>query len=78
MRVFYCIYTKKWIFWFFVVNFISVIPGFQSLFANTNKGFIFAVLAWGLFIWAFSKHQKRKQEDRNRSIRPTKYVFINI
>lgn len=45
-----------------------MIAGFQSLFANTNKGFIFAIIAWGLFIWAFSKNEKKKQKDRNRNL----------
>jgi len=68
----------KWIFWFFVVNFISVIAGFQSLFANTHKGFIFAIIAWGLFIWAFSKDQKKKQEDRNRKRMLDEYLRRNL
>ncbi len=63
---------------FIVVNFISVIAGFQSLFAGTNTGFIFAIIAWGLFIWAFSRDQKRKQEDRNRKRMLDEYLRRNL
>lgn len=68
----------KWIFWFIVVNFISVIAGFQSLFADTSTGFIIAIIAWSLFIWAYSRDQKRKQEDLNRKRMLDEYLRRNL
>lgn len=68
----------KWIFWFFVVNFISVIAGFQSLCANTNKGFIFAGIAWGLFIWAAIRSDKKKREARHRERMLDEYLRRNL
>lgn len=68
MRVFLYIWIMKWIFWFFVVNIISVIALMKGFIGDGNMfvGAIVAFSAWGLFIWAIASNQERKRKLRNR------------
>ena len=58
----------KWIFWFFVVNFISVIALMKGVISGENSfiGIIVAFSAWGLFIRAIVVNQEKKKKTRNR------------
>ncbi|MFZ4861222.1 hypothetical protein ACL9RF_03475 [Sphingobacterium sp. Mn56C] len=58
----------KWIFWFFVVNIISVIALMKGMVAgeNTFVGIIIALSAWGLFIRAIVTSQEKKRKARYR------------
>ncbi|MEI5984891.1 hypothetical protein VJ786_08250 [Sphingobacterium sp. PU5-4] len=58
----------KWIFWFFVVNFISFIALMKGVIGGESNwiGVIVAFSAWGLFIWAIASNQEKKRKLRNR------------
>lgn len=68
MRVNFYIYIMKWIFWFFVVNFISVIALMKGVISGENSfvGIIVAFTAWGLFIRAIVASQEKKKKAKNR------------
>lgn len=58
----------KWVFWFFVVNFISFIALMRGVIGGENNwiGIIIAFSAWGLFIRAIIVSQERKRKAKNR------------
>lgn len=68
MCVFFYIYTMKWIFWFFVVNFISVIALMKGMISGESSiiGVIIAFSVWGLFIRAVVANQKRTRKAKSR------------
>ncbi len=58
----------KWVFWFFVVNFISFIALMRGVIGGESNwiGIIVAFSAWGLFIRAIIVSQERKRKAKNR------------
>lgn len=58
----------KWVFWFFVVNFISVIALMKGVISGENSwlGLIVAFSAWGLFIRAVVTSQEKKRKAKNK------------
>ncbi|MFZ4262096.1 hypothetical protein ACFRAE_08635 [Sphingobacterium sp. HJSM2_6] len=66
----------KWIFWFFVVNIISVIALMKGVISGENSfiGIIVAFTAWGLFIRAIVTNQEKKKKVKNREKMLAEYL----